>query len=267
MKTRESKSRPRHALNQILNGRLISYATAATAAGVGILGLTPTADAQIVYTPTHVVISHNGSYGLDVNNDGTIDFTLHDSITANCSTVFNAILAAPALGNAVAGRGTYDRGSEANALVGGTFIGPNQKFVSKGGRGGILMGEAIDSPGGGQDRGEWVNVVNRYLGLRFEINGQTHFGWARLTVQISHFVTVKTTLSGYAYETQPDTPIIAGHETGSDEGSPIEPRIKGESGPDAARTPTGSPRPASLGLLALGAEGLPVWRRKQPVAA
>jgi len=52
-------------------------------------------------------------------------------------------------------------------------------------------------------------VRTRYLGLEFLINGEVHFGWARLTVTCKD-LRVLATLSGYAYETVPNTPIIAG---------------------------------------------------------
>ena len=107
------------------------------------------------------------------------------------------------------------------------------------------MGAAISSPGGGQYRGNWIHVVNRYLGLKFQLNGETHFGWARLTVKLSLQAPMQVLLTGYAYETQPNTPIIAGQEHG----------------PDTRALSEGAPQPASLGVLALGAQGLSAWRR------
>ena len=56
--------------------RLSSYALAASAAGVGILALTLPSEAEIVYTPGDHVINKGHSYNLDLNNDGTTDFTL-----------------------------------------------------------------------------------------------------------------------------------------------------------------------------------------------
>ncbi len=260
------KSRPRHprSLNQLLNRRLVSYASAATAAGAGLLGLARPAQAQIVYTPAHVVIGPRGSYSLDLTNDGATDFVLHDSITSNCSTLFSALLAKPTLANAVEG-GTGREVSFAGVLNAGARIGSSQRFI-RGTNGGVLMGEAIDSPGGGQYAGKWIHVVNRYLGLKFQINGETHFGWARMTVDFRLFKPLKSVLTGYAYQTQPNTPIIAGqeHVTAADASS--EPRIKGESGPDASLESVGAPQPASLGILALGAAGLSAWRQEQPAA-
>ena len=89
----------------------------------------------------------------------------------------------------------------------------------------------------GYFHGHWVNVKNRYLGLKFQIKGKTHYGWARLSVQaISQ---ISATLTGYAYETIANKPIIAGKTNG----------------PDVITV-----QPASLGHLAAGASAIPVWR-------
>jgi hypothetical protein len=96
--------------------------------------------------------------------------------------------------------------------------------------------------------GPWVKATNRYLGLKFLINGQVHFGWARLTVskQFRHVV-----LTGYAYETIPNKALRAGQtsEPAATEASKTTP------------LPDFVPQLPSLGLLASGAEGLDIWRR------
>ena len=64
------------------------------------------------------------------------------------------------------------------------------------------------------------------------------------------------TITGYAYETIPNKPIITGKTKGTDD-------LEG-SDPSASLT---APAPdnrhqATLGVLALGAAGGPLWRRK-----
>jgi hypothetical protein len=73
------------------------------------------------------------------------------------------------------------------------------------------------------DLGPWAGkgkgARDRYLGLKFVINGEVHYGWARLSVTLGHqrqFDDVSGTLTGYAYETVPEKPIIAGQIAGPD---------------------------------------------------
>ena len=152
----------------------------------------------------------------------------------------------------------------AKALGAGQKIGSSQRFVSQG-LNGVLMGEAIESPGGGQYRCNWIHVVNLYLGLKFQINGEAHFGWKRLSVRILMNQPLQAFVSGYAYETQAKTPIIAGQEQGQDSTVPAEPQIR-ESGPNASLSTPESPRGSWLGMLPLGAPGLTLWGRSVPGA-
>jgi len=67
----------------------------------------------------------------------------------------------------------------------------------------------------------WANggkgVTRRYLGLKFQIYGQTHYGWARLSVHFEGAAGgLEAHLTGYAYETIPNKPIIAGKTHGPD---------------------------------------------------
>jgi hypothetical protein len=79
--------------------------------------------------------------------------------------------------------------------------------------------------------GEWRNVNNRYLGIRFQVNGQFHYGWARLNVRsrLRNFplsCNIFATLTGYAYETVPNRPIIAGKTQSADAKRPAPASLK-----------------------------------------
>jgi hypothetical protein len=98
--------------------------------------------------------------------------------------------------------------------------------------------------------GPWKNSVNRFLGLKFLINGEIHYGWARLTVLADkNRELVSAKLTGYAYETVANRPIVAGQTSGTVEGASVTP------------TPIEHPQ-VQLGLLALGSGGLDAWRRE-----
>jgi hypothetical protein len=96
--------------------------------------------------------------------------------------------------------------------------------------------------------GPWVNKTNRYLGLKFVINGQDHYGWARLST--THSLT--GSLTGYAYETVPNKQILEGATSDT-------------AAVDLPDPPT--QYPASSGMLARGVDALAIWRRDYtPVA-
>ena len=224
--------------------RLNSYALAASAAGVGALALALPAQARIIYTPTHHVIKQGGTYNLDVNHDGITDFTLKDSYTATSSGFFAALSAAPAAGNGLEG---WTGGEPwVFALKPGAAIGPRHYFPGK------VLADAASLAGSLNYGGSWVNVTNRYAGLQFKIAGKTHYGWARLSVQVVNRSSITATLTGYAYETIPGKPIHAGQTKAVNEPS-VEPLNSTAHGIPASKSPT-------LAVLAMGSPGLSIWR-------
>jgi len=220
-----------------------------------MLALTMPAEAKIVYTPASQTINVYGFYALDLNHDGIADFTIQLKTShATGTDHFTTLGVLSPQNNAVEGgkTDTYGRGPYAFALRRGALIGPKRPFP------GSLMAWAGTISDFSVFGGRWLNVKNRYLGLKFKIHGKTHYGWARLSVVSTRSSITSATLTGYAYETIPNKPIIAGRTKGPDDIS--------VGGPDPAVTkPTAEP--ASLGALAMGASGLSIWRRKESSGA
>lgn len=212
-----------------LNQKLNSYALAASAAGVGVLALVPSAPAKIVYTPANVTIKVQQHYNIDLNRDGITDFTLQIKTSQSAGHFYFTTLAAVSpKGNAVEGGKTYSslgRGNYAFALQRGSRITPRQTFS------GAIMALAGTNDGASIYVGQWLDAKNRYLGLKFQIQGKAHYGWARLSVVNTHLTITSAKLTGYAYETVANKAIVAG-------------KTKGKDGI--------TPRPATLGELARG---------------
>jgi len=221
-------------ISESLHHRLNMYALAASAAGVGTLALAQPAEAKIVYTHAHRVINPGGSFKLDLNHNGVPDFTLKNYTYCNTDQCFFKLVEEGAAGNSVVGVGRGSFQPLASALSRGARIGRGGRFYGRT----AILAYAYYGGGGSFASGKWVNVTNGYLGMRFQIKGKTHYGWARLSVKVSKTL-VTSTLTGYAYETIPNKPIIAGKTRG----------------PDVAV------EPASLGRLAQGASGLSAWRK------
>jgi hypothetical protein len=231
-----------------LNRQLGLYSLAAAAAGVTMLALAQPAAGEVVITRKTIPIPLTccGGVSIDMNHDGITDFKLYGTYFSFSGTSFH-----------VEDSGVVGK-FYASALARGAKVGPSAHFSS-----GTFA--RIERATGGylnhKFKGYWGdNAKNRYLGVRFLIDGKTHYGWIRLTVTIpanpTHFMTA--TITGYAYETVPNKPILVGTAAGAVAGTAGKPtaevqlpeNIQNQSGP-------------SLGMLALGAESLPLWRREQ----
>jgi hypothetical protein len=254
-----NRVRARARQNQKLETKLSSYVMAASAAGVGVLALTQSAHANVMYTPANQTISPRSNFALDLNGDGITDFTLENFYyvcVPSCSggdsnrvrrhrnsfarsLYFGTLI----VQGAQAGNGAAGLGRAVAAMRPQRPIGSRDTFQSSG----LMAFQAAGSAH--SSSGNWRGVNNLYLGLKFSISGRTHYGWARLNVALTTPAGWTATLTGYAYETVANRPLFSGQTHGPD----IRP---------ASFVPT-TPLPATLGSLAQGASGLVAWRREE----
>jgi hypothetical protein len=249
MKQSPRPSRTPSNLSQSVHHRLNMYALATSAVGVGALALARPSEAKIVYTPAHTLIETNQTIPLDLNHDGKADFSFRNLSDTFEGSVEGFLSVLPAQKrNGVEGDTTYNR---AFALPAGTQVGPKGLFVS------VQDISMISANATHRCFGKWNNVKNRYLGLKFIIKQKTHFGWARLNASCnSPNNKIKALLTGYAYETIPNKPIVTGKTKGPVDIGKVEQ-------PNPAYLAV--PRTATLGLLAMGAPALSIWRREESV--
>jgi hypothetical protein len=225
----------------------------ALAAGAGLFTLAPMSEAKIVYTPVNESIGRGGTLPIDLNNDGIVDFEIieHPGQTQFRTSQF-VDAKATVFGNQVkcVTSSCISTFIYAAALRSGTAIGPNRGWL-----GGLapMAFEELFKRGSLGYTFAWVNVTDRYLGLKFKINGETHFGWARLNVKFHPGLrkdrTWEVQLTGYAYETVANKPIVAGMTKGPEEQTSFS-------------SPSKSAKDASLASLAYGVAGLALWRRE-----
>lgn len=237
-----------------LNRQLNAYAFAATAAGVGLLALAQPSEARVIYTKAHQVIGTNGVYPLDLTHDGTIDFLIQERGSSFSSSGYNGLAAKPAFGNGVEGSNAL-----AAALSKGAPIGPGQQFFSStGSNGEIMFNVACSIEVGCSTIGKWGNVNSRYLGLKFLIDGKTHYGWARVSVEVQNNHKITALLTGYAFETVANKEIVAGQTSGGNDSTSSE--LSAPATPDS-ESATNASAGTSLGQLALGAGSVSPARR------
>jgi hypothetical protein len=264
-----SNDRKTVSLGPALEKSLSAYVSAAVAAGVSLLALTKSADAKIIYTAAdiNIPVSNTKAVLLDLNHDGVVDFSFWNlslkygaeafgTLNVGCAAVpvssHNSTCRDPK--DQIWGKG-YASGRFAYALPPGfavkankSYFQPGRKrmgsFVGPHGPMADMAGTAIFQFSGqtsSRTSGQWFYTSKRYLGLQFTIGGQVHYGWARVAVTRSNRA-IQATLTGYAYETIPNKPIITGKTKG----------------PDVITF-----GPASLGRLAQGAASVSAWREKR----
>jgi hypothetical protein len=238
-------------LSEVIEHHLKSYSIAAAAAGVSMFALTQPADAEVIVTRTNISVGSTPIF-LDINDDGIADFKFSYYLKQPYNGRDGSLNVRPLRHDAVVGDfGRPDcECSYAVALYRGASVGPSAHFGSQE-RAVIERFGFYAGPLGYffELYGNWANVSDRYLGVKFLIDGRPHYGWVRLTVDAGDAY-VGGTITAYAYETVPNKPIIAG--------PPEDPSTY-------SKTPQTGRRfaPPFLGILALGAHGLPLWRREE----
>lgn len=224
------------------------YSAAAMTAGVGLLALAAPAEGSVVVTKANIQIGFNPGF-VDLNNDGINDIELVANIANYDHSFYWTFAALPLNGGKVMGGNRGPLGPYASALMKGQNIGPSARFSSSQARGQIVMERLIGSESASINvtyYGKWMPNTPHYLGVKFIIKGETHYGWILATVSSKE--ELSGTVTEYAYETVPNKKIGAGATSETDE-------------PAAQQVMRKSNGP-SLGMLALGADALPIWRRE-----
>lgn len=225
-------------LSKTFELRLTAYAIAAGSAGVALLAAATPAAAEVIYTPTHIVFDGGAVY-LDLNHDGVNDFALS---IYNFDSVDRRLAARALAQNGVLCYGSS--GYPPVALKAGYRIGANDNYgiFDRRGAPGVNV---FASKFGTNVSGPFANTGERFLGLKFKINGEVHYGWALLRVGagiVGNRPAIRATLLGYAYET------VAGQAIGAGQGA------------TKAENSEALPQAGTLGMLALG---WPAWLRKE----
>jgi hypothetical protein len=246
-----------------IDRRLHLYSVAAMAAGVGMLALAQPVEGKIVATKTNLPINATVSLSpptfIDFNHDGIADVQFSRYSFGSGGFLEADLKGRPESGGGLVGtsRHTYRDLGYGSALKRGARIGPSAHFVdrlphesnrvvlerstAKSGRDGIYSQHFY---------GKWgVNQPSRFVGVKFLIDGATHYGWVRVAITSKPGQLISGTITEYAYETIANKRIPAGVVTGSSVDTQAGKEIE--------------PGGASLGMLAFGVDGLALWRREE----
>lgn len=169
---------------------------------VAVAGLTD-ASGQIIYTDVDPDFGGGttDSYGLDLNNDGTIDFNINGGGGAGFLFLEPAGASNSALGS---GSATF---AYPFALTNSAVISAGQASWFNNGFSSSSFASLNYSS---CNFGNYCNITDGYIGLRFDAGGGAiHYAWVRLDTNPDSSFTVKE----YGYSSVPDTPILAGQQT------------------------------------------------------
>lgn len=188
--------------------------------------LVSAANAQIVYTDVNPDSTSSGTYNLDINNDGIIDFTLRKTksfhVYVHCTScrvgtyaIPTSIYIQPLASNAIGLNGTNSK-LNLNAPINSTSLTWSDTL-------GLVLSHTSYSTSGlacyyghciprSTLSGSWASGgTDKYLGLRINVGTASYYGWVLLTVSGSSSFTVK----GYAYDSKPNHSIHAGKTSGA----------------------------------------------------
>ena len=199
-----------------LERELIAYSLAAGTVLLGAAG----ASAAIHHTDlgAGVVLDTDGA-SLDIDFDGGgAEFNIFFS-TATDQVNVQAETASASWRGTTSTASALDNGAEVN-----TGANWGRRTTGNGGNLAYYWSSAWTG-------GDFIGTSDKYIGVKFDIGGDTLYGWIQVQVPAD---STSATITGYAYNDVDDGSITAGQV----------------------------PEPASLALLALGAAGIAAWRKK-----
>jgi len=208
-----------------LDKQLAAYSTAA---GAVLLGAS-SASGAIIHTDLSAVILSQSigttTYNVDVNGDTkfTIEQFKFDTSWSS-GKISNGTANASWVGNNNASAGV-------NALNSGANVKTNTSWgqLSSGSNWNLASSNSSSSITGGN----FLGTTGKYIGIRFADDGNTHYGWIQLDIASD---ASEITINGWAYNDVANGAITAGQEA--------------------------VPEPSSLALLAAGAVGIRLLRKR-----
>jgi hypothetical protein len=273
-----ARARKPSKLSEPLHRHLNGYALAASAAGVTLLACSLPAGAVPVCKNFAVTLTGTDTYSFNPARQQFAPFNIaqtFDNISSLTFAFWNRGFLTP---NSARAMELLGANGFPVALASGASIGPGGHFGKAKSYGMLFSYGPLNGGTKKRHQGNFQFGQINYFGFRFSISGEDHYGWVRLKVTFGPGFDGTATyihIRGSGYETTPNTAIHAGQCSSESSLSalPISDEheirsVKSEVQQNGSIASTASPisrisRFASLGLLALGACGLRLWRRKE----
>lgn len=198
-----------------LDNKLKKY----TSLAGGLAAVAGGVNGQVIYTDVNpdATVTGNGSiYTVDFNNDAVVDISF-DTFSGSGTYLYNGITinytatganASVSSGNGWMGSSTSNGGMNMLNVSSGAAIGGSGAFATGTGRLGVAGSFSVPAFGysGPIAAGNFLGVEG-FVAVKFDISGNTHYGWVRLDVSSDGSV---LTIKDFAYDGTPDATILAG---------------------------------------------------------
>ncbi|MFP5471457.1 MAG: T9SS type A sorting domain-containing protein [Bacteroidia bacterium] len=189
-------------MNTSLKKQLKRY-SALSSASIAFLN---TAHSQVVVTDVLYQGLPNSVYDIDLDNNGVVDFRLEHSsegpFTNTSYSYYITLLKIDGVNDNKILMSYFNSFGYAGRLYSMENINDTNYFNISAN---IIYsdGLAFTAP-----KGNWLfgdcSTQDKYMGVNFDIDGANHYGWIRLSTKLDFTYYI----SNWAYETQPDTPIV-----------------------------------------------------------
>jgi hypothetical protein len=176
--------------HQDFQQRLKQYA----ALGAAFLASAPAANAAVIVTdPPDIVLNTPANFQVDLNNDMVPDLNVSAGYGWGG---YAGLLASPLAGNSLIGN-TIGTALFPYALPYGYLINNSGNFNPA---------QTYNTLHISNSSGNWAPPTSGYLGVKFQIAGNTHYGWVQLTTNSNSQVTIEA----WGYEDTQNTGLPAG---------------------------------------------------------
>jgi hypothetical protein len=203
-----------------MDKKLKKYLALAGSVTVGV----SSANAQVIYTdvnPDFLLTGNLNTYDLDLNNDGTAEFSLMSLDTlinyVSSSSTYNIEAKGASIRNTNSSNSWVDSTGGISNLSQGANIGSSAQFNNNSSSsyfGSFLalsvsysyLFNGVPVSNSSYFYGNFTPNEQGILGLKVSINNNIHYGWARVEYLPDGSLSIKD----YAYDATPNNPIIAG---------------------------------------------------------
>ncbi|MBX3748111.1 MAG: hypothetical protein KF833_22615 [Verrucomicrobiae bacterium] len=214
------------------------------AAGAALAGAALTASGTVIFVSGPSLTSNvdHPEIEWDIDGGGTVDFTFRFTSLGNDvePVAYGEVHADRAHPDNAWVKSAASDAYSVEALSAGFSVGPDlasDRFQNSSDAIFLFYGEPWAGGGTGLSLGE------QYVGFRFDLSGQTHYGWARISMTGGGPDTASVTLHDWAYSSLPNAAL------------------------QVAAVPEPAATATALGLLSLGAAGVAAYRRRRGTPA